>query len=254
MGARCSCQPAPQPTRHSTLTPRTLLRISSSETDNVVRCSRSWVRDHSRTTPNWEAGAAATQVVNPHVARLRRGEALELLAHVTIRFSVPFSDTRWWLELSLEAVRLFVDDSNDSDRDIAFRWGSVDHSWIPGFLDCRRSQIEACAETKRLVARGIGLCLLPEVKPCVWGLLGCSWAATRTGFQNLNSETKTQGTRASRRISRGFAGGGITECQNSQVLTTSTTTSIVGVSRPRLHWGATSAMAGEPGSRSGICG
>jgi len=105
--ARCSRQPVPQSECHSTLA----ARPDSGRMDNVVLCSQimgklPWLTDQDSLGPGYWICSLAQVVLpllgtrcrsnhpNPATASgLAAGETLEFLAHVTIRFSLPFRDT-----------------------------------------------------------------------------------------------------------------------------------------------------------------
>jgi hypothetical protein len=105
--ARCSRQPVPQSECHSTLA----ARPDSGRMDDVVLCSQimgklPWLTDQDSLGPGYWICSLAQVVLpllgtrcrsnhpNPATASgLAAGETLEFLAHVTIRFSLPFRDT-----------------------------------------------------------------------------------------------------------------------------------------------------------------
>jgi hypothetical protein len=87
-----------------------------------------------------------------------------VLAHVTIRFSVPFSDTYVVARTftTVANARLFVAQyCNHCYREYRLE-GSLDHSWISGI------EIELCGDPKRISPETLACaCLLPVVMPCV---------------------------------------------------------------------------------------
>jgi hypothetical protein len=108
--------------------------------------------------------------LNPVTSKLASasGETCESLAWRTSPFASLFlsQTTWWWLEPSREDVRLFVDDSvlpNRPTSSLSAVPGEsvvLPNSWVIGALDR-----VSTGTPKALISRGIGLCLLPEVRP-----------------------------------------------------------------------------------------
>jgi hypothetical protein len=143
---------APELWDHSGITRITLITLGSRSAEPYLG---SWRRS-TRLNPVTSKLASAS------------GETCESLAWRTSPFASLFlsQTTWWWLEPSREDVRLFVDDSvlpNRPTSSLSAVPGEsvvLPNSWVIGALDR-----VSTGTPKALISRGIGLCLLPEVRP-----------------------------------------------------------------------------------------
>jgi hypothetical protein len=139
---------------------RTWVPSTSTVLGNVVWCCplrlTGLLESPVAPTPKWDHPLLYSTPKQQPACELAPRAALELLAHVTIRFSNPFSDTCVVARTftTVANARLFVDHyCNHCYREYRLE-GSLDHSWIP------RSGDRALRRPQADKSRDIGLVLL----------------------------------------------------------------------------------------------